>query len=74
MPSFDLDISVEEFYDELYDSDKKELAEMLKMDGFLDDEETEDLNKFQKLNKNYFKFTREDEEILNKLFEKYILC
>ena len=74
MPSFDLDISVNEFYDELYDSEKKELAELLKMDGFLDNEEIEDLNKFQKLNKNYFRFTREDEEILNKLFEKYILC
>lgn len=32
--SFSVDVTVEEFYDELYDSDKRELAEMLKEEGF----------------------------------------
>lgn len=67
--SFSVDVTVEEFYDELYDSDKRELAEMLQEDGFLDDDEY--LNRFQLLQKNYFRFTKEDEEILELLFNKY---
>ena len=69
--SINVDISVEDFYDELYDSDKKELAEMLKEDGFLDDEDEEVLDKFQNLQRQYFRFTKEDEEILENLFNKY---
>lgn len=69
--SFSVDVTVEEFYDELYDSDKRELAEMLLEDGFLDDEENKDLNKFQLLQRNYFRFTKEDEQILELLFNKY---
>ena len=69
--SFSVDVTIKEFYDELYDSDKKELAEMLKEDGFLDDEDEEVLDKFQNLHHQYFRFTKEDEEILENLFNKY---
>jgi hypothetical protein len=69
--SINVDISIQDFYDELYDSDKEELAEMLKEDGFLDDEDNEVLDKFQNLQRQYFRFTKEDEEILDKLFYKY---
>ena len=69
--SINVDICIQDFYDELYDSDKEELAEMLKEDGFLDDEDKEELDKFQNLQRQYFRFTKEDEEILDKLFYKY---
>ena len=44
---------------------------MLKEDGFLDDEDEEVLDKFQNLHHQYFRFTKEDEEILENLFNKY---
>lgn len=71
--SFNVDIDLDDIYDELYDSDKKELAEWLKEDGFLDDEETETKNKFINLQKQLFRFTKEDEKILENLFNKYNL-
>lgn len=66
-----VDINLEDFYYELYDSDKKQLLEWLQEDNFVTDEDGEILNKFSNLQSQYFRFTKEDEEIIEKLFNKY---
>lgn len=69
--SVNVDIDLEDFYYELYDSDKKQLLEWLKEDNFTTDEENDIVNKFSNLQSQYFRFSKEDEEILEKLFDKY---
>lgn len=73
MPNFSLDIEVAEFYEELYTSEKQELATYLRDEGFLDESDEIINDKFKSLKENLFRFEKEDEEILNKLFEKYAI-
>lgn len=68
--SLTVDIDIDDFYDGLYPSDKKTLLNLLKEDNF--EIENEDLSgKLKVLFDNFFRFTREDEDILEGLFKKY---
>ncbi len=65
------DIDLEDFYDELHDSDKEQLLEWLKEENFITDENEDVEDKFENLKNHYFRFTKEDEEVLENLFNKY---
>lgn len=69
--SYSIEIDVEDFYDNLYDSDKEELVDLLNEDGFLHKVDVETSDIFKVLRDNYFRFTKEDEDLIDMLFKKY---
>lgn len=77
MASFYLDVNLDEIYEELSSLDKKELAEWLKEDGYLDEENALSLyeNEFEeiinKIKQNRLLLTNEEDEILRKISNRF---
>lgn len=69
--SYSIEIDVEDFYDNLYDSDKEELVNLLNEDWFLHKVDFETSDMFRILRDNYFRFIKEDEDVIDMLFKKY---
>jgi hypothetical protein len=80
----DIDIDVDEFLNECDSRDIKDLIEALVEDGHLPKSvldspndklgklESDFVNKIDSLKNKYYSLSQEDEETLNKLFQKYI--
>jgi len=72
----DLDIDVQEFYDEMDDSEKLEMFDLLIEDGFGVDEALSHTNwefteAINKLNNNYYQLTNEEEALIIKLAKRF---
>jgi hypothetical protein len=84
MPNFDanVDIDVDDFISNCSEREIKELIGVLKDDGHLPDYfpidkkmtflEEKFINKMSELSSHYVRISLEDEEVLEKLFKKYL--
>lgn len=74
MPTFDLDIDVDEFMDELSKSEISDVKEWLKYNGYSITDETPANELLQddisKINQHYWRLSIEDIEIIKKIADK----
>jgi hypothetical protein len=80
MPYINVHVDLDDIYDDLTSSDKRELVELLTDDGYIEPEPIETSESLQneefneackKLASSYYRLSQEDEKIITDLIKKY---